>query len=80
MQVAATNREVFTMYNKPQYLTKDGYKRLDKNPCASGAPIKKTSATRIAEVQKRIPYKGKGISEEAAKLIAGVLKEMLKDK
>ena len=68
------------MYNKPQYLTKDGYKRLDKNPFAPGVPVKKTSVARIAEIRKKIPYKGKGISEEAAKLIAGVLKEMLKDK
>ncbi len=68
------------MYEKPQYLTKDGYKRLDKNPYKSGSVPAAGKAKKIREIQAKIPYKGKGISEEAAKLIAGVLKEMLKEK
>jgi hypothetical protein len=68
------------MYEKPQYLTKDGYKRLGKNPCKNGAvPVKKTKAEALKEIQRRIPYKGKGISEQAAKLIALALKDMLKE-
>jgi hypothetical protein len=71
------------MYEKPQYLTKDGYKRLGKNPNKDGAHplvLKKTKAQTVREIQMRIPYKGKGISEQAAKLIAMALKDMLKDK
>ena len=68
------------MFEKPQYLTKDGYKRLDKNPYKKGSLPASTKDQKIRDVQRRIPYKGKGISEEAAKMIAGVLKEMLKEK
>ncbi len=67
------------MYEKPLYLTKDGYKRLSRNPCKGDALPAKTTARKIRDVKLRIPYKGKGISDEAAKMIAQVLKGMLKD-
>jgi hypothetical protein len=68
------------MFEKPQYLTAHGYKRLDKNPCRKDSLPATTKAQKIRNVQARIPHKGKGLSEEAAKMIAGVLKEMLKEK
>jgi hypothetical protein len=68
------------MYEKPQYLTKDGYKRLDKNPYKKDSPTyslvpKKKTAAQLPKV----PNKGIKISDKTAKMIAMALKDMLKD-
>jgi hypothetical protein len=76
------------MYEKPQYFTKDGFKRCAKNPYKD----KKQSLVLLRDdTMKQLPLKnplhkknlkgplkGPGISDEAARLIAGVLKGMLK--
>jgi hypothetical protein len=68
------------MYEKPQYLTKNGYKRLNKNPCKNGVlPVNKTAMDGLSQIKRKIPSKGKGISDEAAKMIAIAFKGMLKD-
>jgi hypothetical protein len=65
---------------KPQYLTKDGFKRLAKNPYATPelqrrlASIKRKKESAVA---LRKSSKGPAISDEAARLIAQVLKGML---
>jgi hypothetical protein len=69
------------MYEKPQYLTKDGYKRLDKNPHRDDAPTFKLVPKKksVISIKSQIPQKGIKLSDKAAKMIAMVLKEMLKD-
>lgn len=75
------------MYEKPQYFTPDGFKRCAKNPhkghwqspILPGEKTKQlTSKVLLQNKNLRGPLKGPGISDEAAKLIAGVLKGMLK--
>jgi hypothetical protein len=97
------------MYEKPQYLTPDGYRRAKKNPFKSGLPLKE-AAERLAK--KNVPQKNmlapqessspqtvkphvanflrkkdqksglkpQGMSEEAAKLIAAAISNLLKSK
>jgi hypothetical protein len=71
------------MYEKPQYFTKDGFKRLAKNPHKDGGK----SLTSLVQKPKQLSsqalllkknLKGPGISDDAALLIANVLKGMLK--
>jgi hypothetical protein len=78
------------MYETPQYLTPDGYRRLPKNPYRKKAQEleaklvddpaiaqkKKVLAGRIPGAQKKRPQLE--LSDEAAKLIAQALKGMLK--
>jgi hypothetical protein len=74
------------MYEKPQYFTKDGFKRLSKNPHKDGQSLvplgdkTKQISSKVLLYKKNLkgPLKGAGISDEAARLIAGVLKGMLK--
>jgi len=69
------------MYEKPQYLTTNGYQRLDKNPHKKDGksplplklPVKKSAAGIV------VRSKGKPLSDQAAKMIAMVLKDMLKE-
>lgn len=42
------------MYEKPQYLTPDGYRRTSKNPFKSGIPFKE-AVQRLAEADKTKP-------------------------
>jgi len=67
------------MYEKPQYLTKDGYKRLDKNPHRNDAPTFKLVPKKKTTSNLPVPTKGIKISDKAAKMIAMVLKDMLKE-
>jgi hypothetical protein len=67
------------MYEKPQYLTKDGYKRLDKNPHKDNAPTFKLIPRKKTPAQLQIQKKGIKISDQTAKMIAMALKGMLKD-
>ncbi len=71
------------MYEKPQYLTPDGYRRKAKNPNKKKA-VKKRLATKKGLPADTILPPGKikkqaqkGISKEAAKLIAEAIKGML---
>lgn len=77
------------MYEKPQYLTPDGYKRLAKNPFKGGltAPLR-FSENRVGAKRGKSPLenysstfpaikKRRGISDEAAKAIAAAIKGML---
>jgi len=92
------------MYEKPEYLTPDGYKRSPKNPLGSGedlgTDIRKTIQEYRALQKKKqllstmtspnqpllpsgtspqLPRKArKGMSEKTARLIAMVLKDLLK--
>jgi len=70
------------MYEKPQYLTPDGYRRAAKNPLKSAGagsntrpslPAVKSSAGKPGK-----PKKGIRISEETAKAIAMAIKGMLR--
>jgi hypothetical protein len=76
------------MFEKPQYFTKDGFKRCAKNPYKNqtqslvplGDKKMKQLPSKAILHKKNLkgPLKGPGISDEAARLIAGVLKGMLK--
>jgi hypothetical protein len=46
------------MYEKPQYLTPDGYRRTQKNPFKSGIPFKE-AVQRFAENDKTKPTDSK---------------------
>jgi hypothetical protein len=67
------------MYEKPQYFTKNGYKRLDKNPHKDNAPTFKLIPRKKTPAQLQIQKKGIKISDKTAKMIAMALKGMLKD-
>jgi hypothetical protein len=60
------------MYEKPQYFTKNGFKRLEKNPYKDGN-------LKISQKSSLIK-KGPIISEKTAKIIAQAIKSMLKEK
>ncbi len=68
------------MYEKPQYLTKDGFKRLAKNPHGDDVPKFKPVPGKKSVVKTRLSGKGIKISDKTAKMIAMALKEMLKDR
>jgi hypothetical protein len=75
------------MYEKPQYLTPDGYKRSSKNPLkkgTSGQSLYQELTQKKMELAKKqgIVRSGtdkKGLSNEAAKIIALAIKGMLKN-
>jgi hypothetical protein len=97
------------MYEKPQYLTPDGYRRAKKNPFKSGLPLKE-AAERLAKknaLQKNAQAQQEALSpqpikphvanflrkkdqkngtpkqvmsEEAARLIAAAISNLLKSK
>jgi hypothetical protein len=97
------------MYEKPQYLTPDGYRRAKKNPFKSGLPLKE-AAEKLAKqnaLQKNAPAQQEtlpsqpikphvanflrkkdqkngpprqAMSEEAARLIAAAISNLLKSK
>jgi len=77
------------MYEKPQYLTPDGYRRSKKNPyqrkCVKEVIRKAPTEKKSLSSQKMLSAKQfqrnaqRGISKEAAKLIAQALKGMLKE-
>ncbi len=68
------------MYEKPQYLTGDGFKRLDKNPHKDRSITYKLipKKTSVPAISAQRPQKGIHLSEEAAKAIAMAIKGMLK--
>lgn len=80
------------MYEKPQYLTPSGYKRLDKNPYSNPLLLKKilqekkltqqneknVNSKRILSAQNRLgSQKRVQISDQAAKLIALAIRDLL---
>jgi len=97
------------MYEKPQYLTPDGYRRAKKNPFKSGLPLKE-AAEQLAKknaLQKEPPPQSSSVlpqpikphvanflrkkgdksgtkqpvmSEDAARLIAAAISNLLKSK
>jgi len=74
------------MYEKPQYFTPDGFKRLSKNPYKDPelqrqlVVMAKRKAVLSADGKTLRKTPGVTISDEAAKLIAGVLKGMLNNR
>lgn len=81
------------MYEKPQYLTPDGYKRLARNPCRSGRNAslksgieldknkKKEARVRPQPSAKVRRSAGKiTLSEEGAKAIAQAIAGMMKNR
>ena len=71
------------MFEKPQYLTPDGYKRKSKNPnkkrILKKIPLGKNGASQnnILSAKNFQKNAQRGISKEAAKLIAQAIKGML---
>jgi hypothetical protein len=78
------------MYEKPQYLTPDGYRRSAKNPLKSGNSLNPNTALALIRkkkmellVKKSIPSTGGSgkklvLSDEAAKVIAAAISGLLK--
>jgi hypothetical protein len=77
------------MYEKPQYITPDGYRRSSKNPYKKKVvkkAVRKTPAGKNSQLSRKMlsvkqfqKDAQRGISKEAAKLIAQALKGMLKE-
>jgi len=69
------------MYEKPQYLTPDGYRRSEKNPIKKtvkkAVTAKNASPGEILSIRKLQKSSERGISKEAAQLIAKAIKGML---
>ena len=69
------------MYDKPQYITADGFRRTNSNPSFAS---RRAAALNILEQKKKLAdmkaRSGRGISPEAAKLIAMAIKDMLKQR
>lgn len=71
------------MYEKPQYLTREGYRRTSKNPHKKKLTKKLLSMKKTPSSKSILPvdyFKSqsrRGISKEAAKLIAHAIKGML---
>ena len=71
------------MFEKPQYLTPGGYKRKSENPnkkkILKKNPLEKNSASQKNILSAKHFQKNaqRGISKEAAKLIAQAIKGML---
>ncbi len=73
------------MYERPQFMTPDGYQRNHRNP--NYAAAKKLTDT-LAEQKRKLAQlraqsqtgTGRGISPEAAKLIAAAISGMLKER
>lgn len=73
------------MFEKPQYLTPGGYRRKSKNPnkkkILKKVPLEKNRASQNEIFSAKHFQKNaqRGISEEAAKLIAQAIKGMLRE-
>ena len=70
------------MYEKPQYLTPDGFKRLSKNPYSSLSAAQRLELlkkkNRVAPLQQSLQKGGGAVmSDKAAALIAKAIKGML---
>jgi hypothetical protein len=77
------------MYEKPQYLTPDGYRRMSKNPLKAGTSLSPNNALTLIRKKKMELLAKKGVnqtsgsvkkmvlSEEAAKAIAAAISGML---
>ncbi|MBD3317328.1 MAG: hypothetical protein GF344_16190 [Chitinivibrionales bacterium] len=73
------------MYEKPQYLTPDGFRRGTRNPTKNAALLKKKRAvaqakekpTAARRLKKGSLQAQQPISKEAAKLIAMAIRDML---
>ena len=80
------------MYEKPQYLTPDGFRRSSKNPLKADASFNPNTALtlirkkKMALLAKKNAYTAAGsgkkpvLSEEAAKAIAAAISGMLRKK
>ena len=78
------------MYEKPQYLTPDGYRRMAKNPVKPGSRDPNTALTLIRKKKTELlgkrsaPASGPGrkpvLTDEAAKAIAAAISGMLRKK
>jgi hypothetical protein len=70
------------MYEKPQYLTPDGYRRAATNPFKSAGAGNNARpflpAVKSGTGKPGMPKKGIQISEETAKAIAMAIKGMLR--
>ena len=73
------------MYEKPQYLTPEGYRRRSKNPykkkiLKKASPAKKRiSPNKFLSLKEFNKNAQRGISDEAAKLIAQAIKGLLRE-
>lgn len=66
------------MYERPQYMTPHGYKRGKKTPSQKKTNVTQKSSLKNTYSSSLLKFKKqKGISKEAAKLIAQVIKGML---
>ena len=65
------------MFEKPQYLTPDGFRRSSKNPLKKKRVKKVVSKKKLLSTRNLPKSVQKGISPEAAKLIAQAIKGML---
>lgn len=65
------------MFEKPQYLTPDGFRRSSKNPLKRKNVKKVVSKKKLLSARNLPKNIQKGISPEAAKLIAQAIKGML---
>jgi len=65
------------MFEKPQYLTPDGYRRSAKNPFKKKNVKKAIAKKKLLSARNLTKNTQKGISPEAAKLIAQAIKGML---
>jgi hypothetical protein len=76
------------MYEKPQYLTGEGFRRSGTNPSKKAVLKKKLAAAKAKEqahaalraTKASMPRAGRPISKEAAKLIAMAIRDMLHQK
>ncbi|MBD3393548.1 MAG: hypothetical protein GF418_15550 [Chitinivibrionales bacterium] len=72
------------MYERPQFLTPDGYRRLTSRPGKKGKKKSLPKADRSMALARtklqKMSQKGAAISPEAAKLIAMALRSMLNQK
>jgi hypothetical protein len=73
------------MYEKPQYLTPDGYRRLPKRPGKkavkqTGAAQARSSVALARTRLKKLSTQASPISKEAAKIIALAIRSMLSQK
>jgi hypothetical protein len=66
------------MHENPLYLTPNGYKRLPKNPYATKASTAEAKELLAKRAALKKMKDGRGISEEAAKVLATAIKGILK--
>ncbi len=65
------------MFEKPQYITPDGYRRSSKNPFKKQKVTKAPAKKKLLSARRLPKNVQKGISPDAAKLIARAIKGML---